>query len=76
MIWVSWPKLTSPLKGDLNENIVREIGLANGQVDVTVVAIDENWSGLKFVFRIKDRPRQREEIVQRPDRGQVKGNAK
>jgi hypothetical protein len=56
MIWVSWPKLRSPLKGRLNENVVREIGLANGLVDVKVAAIDENWSGLKFVFRIKDRP--------------------
>jgi hypothetical protein len=40
---------------DLTENVVREIGLANGLVDVKVCAVDETWSGLKFVFRLKDR---------------------
>ena len=54
-IWISWPKKTSKLTGDLNENIVREIGLATGLVDVKVCAIDEDWSGLKFVYRVKDR---------------------
>ena len=56
MLWVSWPKQTSALKGDLKENDVREIGLANSLVDVKVAAIDEDWSGLKFVYRLKDRP--------------------
>ncbi|MBI4301972.1 MAG: DUF3052 domain-containing protein [Chloroflexi bacterium] len=55
MLWVSWPKLSSKIDIDLNENIVREIGLKNGLVDVKVCAIDENWSGLKFVHRLKDR---------------------
>ena len=54
-LWVSWPKLTSPLAGDVSESFVREIGLANGLVDVKVAAIDEDWSGLKFVYRLKDR---------------------
>ncbi len=54
-IWISWPKKTSKLAGDLNENIIREIGLATGLVDVKVCAIDEDWSGLKFVYRLKDR---------------------
>ena len=54
-LWVSWPKLTSSLAGDLTENGVREVGLANGLVDVKVAAIDEDWSGLKFVYRLKDR---------------------
>ena len=54
-LWISWPKLSSPLKSDLTENVVREVGLANGLVDVKVVAIDENWSGLKFVYRVQDR---------------------
>ena len=54
-LWVSWPKKTSPLAGDVNENVVREIGLAAGLVDVKVCAIDEDWSGLKFVYRMKDR---------------------
>ena len=56
MLWVSWPKQTSGLKSDLNENIVREIGLAHGLVDVKVAAIDQDWSALKFVYRTKDRP--------------------
>jgi hypothetical protein len=56
MLWVSWPKQTSGLKSDLNENVVREIGLAHGLVDVKVAAIDQDWSALKFVYRTKDRP--------------------
>jgi hypothetical protein len=40
---------------DLSENLVREIGLAAGLVDVKICAVDEVWSGLKFVFRLKDR---------------------
>ena len=56
MLWVSWPKQTSGVPTDLNENIVREIGLAAGVVDVKVCAVDEIWSGLKFVYRLKDRP--------------------
>ena len=55
MIWISWPKKTSKLAGDLNENIVRELGLSAGVVDIKVCAIDEEWSGLKFVYRVTDR---------------------
>ncbi len=55
MLWVSWPKGSSEIKTDLNENLVRTIGLGAGMVDVKVAAIDEDWSGLKFVFRLKDR---------------------
>lgn len=55
MIWVSWPKKTSGVSTDLNENIVREIGLAAGLVDVKVCAVTDVWSGLKFVRRVKDR---------------------
>ncbi len=55
MLWISWPKLSSSIKTDLNENIIRDIGLHNGLVDVKVIAIDADWSGLKFVFRLKDR---------------------
>ena len=54
-LWISWPKKTSKLKSDLNENTIREIGLENGLVDVKVAAIDEDWSALKFVYRLKDR---------------------
>jgi Protein of unknown function (DUF3052) len=55
MLWVSWPKKTSGVTTDLNENIVREIGLAAGLVDVKVCAVTNVWSGLKFVRRVKDR---------------------
>lgn len=54
-LWVSWPKKASKIPCDFNENDLREIGLANGLVDVKVAAINETWSGLKFVFRLKDR---------------------
>jgi len=55
MLWVSWPKKSSGVITDLDENIVREIGLAAGLVDVKVCAVTEIWSGLKFVRRVKDR---------------------
>jgi hypothetical protein len=55
MIWVSWPKKSSGVASDLDENRVREIGLAAGLVDVKVCAVTEIWSGLKFVRRLKDR---------------------
>ena len=56
MLWVSWPKKTSGVATDLNENDVRRIGLTAGLVDVKVCAVSEVWSGLKFVIRVKDRP--------------------
>ena len=55
MLWISWPKKTSGVPTDLNENIVREIGLAAGLVDVKVCAVTDVWSGLKFVRHLKDR---------------------
>jgi len=55
MLWVSWPKKSSGVPTDLDENIVREIGLSAGLVDVKVCAVSEVWSGLKFVRRLKDR---------------------
>src|SRR5258708_9501434 len=55
MLWVSWPKRRSGVATDLDENVVREIGLAAGLVDVKVCAVTEIWSGLKFVRRVKDR---------------------
>ena len=57
MLWVSWPKKASGVKTDLTDNVVRELGLSEGLVDVKVCAVDEVWSGLKFVFRLKDRPK-------------------
>lgn len=55
MLWVSWPKKSSDVPTDLSENIVRDIGLAAGLVDVKVCAVTDVWSGLKFVRRLKDR---------------------
>jgi len=55
MLWASWPKKSSGVPTDLDENIVREIGLAAGLVDVKVCAVTDVWSGLKFVWRVKDR---------------------
>lgn len=55
LIWISWPKKTSKLATDLTGDVVREIGLDIGLVDVKVCAVDDQWSGLKFVFRKKDR---------------------
>lgn len=55
MMWISWPRKSSKVVTDLDENKIRDFGLANGLVDVKVCAVDEVWSGLKFVFRVKDR---------------------
>jgi hypothetical protein len=57
MLWISWPKKASKVPTDLDENIIRDIGLSNGLVDVKVAAIDAVWSGLKFVFRLENRPK-------------------
>jgi hypothetical protein len=55
MIWISWPKKASGLSTDVSENVVREVALQTGLVDVKVCAVDELWSGLKLVIRLKDR---------------------
>lgn len=55
MLWVSWPKKSARVPTDLTEDVIREIGLNNGLVDVKVAAVDETWSGLKFVYRLRDR---------------------
>jgi hypothetical protein len=57
MLWVSWPKKSSGIACDMNENDIRAIGLAAGLVDVKVCAVNEIWSGLKFVIPVKDRKR-------------------
>jgi hypothetical protein len=54
MLWVSWPKKASKINTDLDKNIIRHFGLKNGLVGVKVCAVSEVWSGLKFVYRIKD----------------------
>ncbi len=55
MLWVSWPKGSSSLTTDLKREPIREFLLSQGLVDVKVAAIDEDWSGLKFVYRLMDR---------------------
>ena len=55
MIWIAWPKKSSGVATDLSFERVQRIGLDAGLVDVKICAIDETWSGLKFVFRLKDR---------------------
>lgn len=50
MVWVSWPKKSSGIASDLSDVVVRDIALPLGLVDTKVCAIDENWSGLKFVI--------------------------
>lgn len=51
MIWISWPKKASKLPTDIAEDVLREVLLPTGLVDVKVCAVDEIWSGLKFVVR-------------------------
>jgi hypothetical protein len=54
-LWVCWPKKSSGVATDLDENLVRELGLASGIVDVKVCAVDATWSGLCFMSRLRDR---------------------
>jgi hypothetical protein len=54
-LWVAWPKRASGVETDLTENVVRDLALAKGMVDTKVCAIDDTWSGLKLVYRLKDR---------------------
>jgi len=55
MLWIAWPKKSSGVATDLVEQRVQRIGLDAGLVDVKVCAINEIWSGQKFVYRLKDR---------------------
>lgn len=57
MLWITWAKRTSPLHSGLTETIVRRLVLEVGLVDVKVAALTDDWSGLKFVYRLADRPR-------------------
>jgi len=54
-LWISWPKQASGRTTDVTETVVRAVGLRHGLVDVKVCAVDDVWSGLKFVRRLKDR---------------------
>jgi hypothetical protein len=55
VIWVSWPKKAAKVTTDIDENKIRELALSMGLVDVKVCAVDDTWSGLKLVYRLKDR---------------------
>ena len=58
-LWIGWPKKASGVATDLTEDVIRGVGLDVGLVDNKVCAIDDTWSGLRFVIRIKDRPAKR-----------------
>lgn len=55
MLWVAWPKKAAKIQTDVSESVVREFGLGADLVDVKICAVDETWSGLKFVRRLRDR---------------------
>jgi hypothetical protein len=55
-LWIGWPKRASGIPTDITENALREVILPSGLVDNKVAAIDESWSGLQFVWRLKNRP--------------------
>jgi hypothetical protein len=55
-LWIAWPKKASGIASDLSEGLVRQIGLEAGLVDNKICAVDDTWSGLRFVIRLEDRP--------------------
>ena len=55
MIWISWYKRAAKMPTDITEDVVRDVALGGGLVDVKVAAIDAQWSGLKLVYRLSDR---------------------
>lgn len=54
-LWISWPKKSSKIETEIDKFYVMNYGLDNGLVDVKVAAVDDDWSGHKFVYRVKDR---------------------
>jgi hypothetical protein len=54
-LWIAWPKKASRMPTDLTENVVRDLALENVLVDNKVAALDERWSGLRLVIRLRDR---------------------
>jgi hypothetical protein len=55
VLWVSWPKKSSGVKSDITEDVIREVCLPFGFVDIKVCAVDETWSGLKLMIRRENR---------------------
>jgi len=58
-IWVSWPKKSSGISTDVTEDVIREIALPLGFVDIKVCAVDQTWSGLKLMIRRENRKSKR-----------------
>jgi len=58
-VWVSWPKKSSEISTDVTEDVIREIALPLGFVDIKVCAVDETWSGLKLMIRRENRKSKR-----------------
>jgi hypothetical protein len=54
-LWIAWPKRSSKVPTDLTEDVVRDLALENVLVDNKVAALDEKWSGLRLVIRLRDR---------------------
>ena len=54
-LWISWPKKASGVPTDITEDVVRAVALPTGLVDVKVAAVDDVWSGLKLVRRLRNR---------------------
>lgn len=55
VLWISWPKKSSGLGSDITEDVIREVCLPLGFVDIKVCAVDETWSGLKLMIRRENR---------------------
>ena len=73
-LWIAWPKRASGMPTDVTEAAVHELGLAAGLVDNKVCAIDEVWSGLRFVHRVRDRPVRDRPVRDRPVRDRPFGD--
>jgi hypothetical protein len=56
-VWISWPKKASKVPTNITEDVIRDVGLPLGFVDIKVCAVNEIWSGLKLVIRVSERPR-------------------
>jgi hypothetical protein len=57
-LWLCWPKKASAVVTDLSDSVVQKIGLDGGLVDNKICSVDATWSAMRFVFRLRDRPRQ------------------
>jgi hypothetical protein len=56
-VWISWPKKASKVPTNVTEDVIREVALPLGFVDIKVCAVSEVWSGLKLVIRVSERPK-------------------